>query len=259
MGDEQYYLIVEEELKDGKIDKALWAKASALGKADDLEARLQYIKSRVEALKGEAAGKQKIENVKKIKAQTKKYSIIAGKIVGGLVAVSIIIVVCILSYQRYQSYLDEKLRYELICSNENNEAIYRSIIPRRNIKEGLTQVNRIKRIGDEFIPMSYDRYEWEVNEGESGSGYFAYVEDKTHLFKNTDYVNRAVCTGSMEYKPFDPNPRKCTREEDDNDMITTLDFFETKEDTYRLTETFYLRGIPTAAVVTEYSCRFNIE
>ena len=50
MGDEQYYLIVEEELKDGKIDEALWAKASALGKGDDLEARLQYIKLRVEAL-----------------------------------------------------------------------------------------------------------------------------------------------------------------------------------------------------------------
>ena len=55
MGDEQYYFIVEEELKGGKIDKALWAKVSALGKDDDLQTRLQYIKLRVEALENEAS------------------------------------------------------------------------------------------------------------------------------------------------------------------------------------------------------------
>jgi hypothetical protein len=52
MGDEQYFLKVEQELKDEKIDKALWAKSSVLG-SDDQDIRKQYVLLRVEALKKE--------------------------------------------------------------------------------------------------------------------------------------------------------------------------------------------------------------
>jgi len=91
MGDEQYYLIVEQELKDEKIDKALWAKASALAKGNDVETRLQYTQLRLEALEDEASRIQKTEHVKKAKVQVKKYSIIIGKIVIGLVGLAFLI------------------------------------------------------------------------------------------------------------------------------------------------------------------------
>ena len=58
MGDEQYFLKVEQELKDEKIDKALWVKASVLG-SDDQDIRKQYIILRVEELKKEAREEKK--------------------------------------------------------------------------------------------------------------------------------------------------------------------------------------------------------
>ena len=78
--------------------RALWAKASVLGKGDDLQARVQYIQLRVDALKHEAAEKYKAKKINKAKAQTKKYSILVGKIIGGAAAV-VLLTLAIIQYQ----------------------------------------------------------------------------------------------------------------------------------------------------------------
>lgn len=121
MGDEQYYLIVEEELKDEKVDKALWAKASVLGKGDDLQARVQYIQLRVDALKHEAAEKYKAKKIVQAKAQTKKYSIIAGKIMGGIA----VVVLLGFAYVRYQDYMNEPIDYMAMeCYTDDQRYTY---------------------------------------------------------------------------------------------------------------------------------------
>ena len=55
MADEEYYLQVENELKEGTKDEALWSKAKHLAKDDEKETEIQYTKLRVAQLKVELA------------------------------------------------------------------------------------------------------------------------------------------------------------------------------------------------------------
>ena len=273
MGDEQYYLIVEQELKDDKIDKALWAKASALCQGDEQKTRYQYIQLRVEDLKQEASQRQS----EATKEKAKKWSILSAKVIGGIAAVSIFIVLCILSYERYQSYLDEELTYRLVCSNvtttynstdnkidyiinaEEGEKIVHKQIPRRDFSLGL----KIGRNLDFHSPEEphhtkhrYERYEVKITEEQKKiSGYFTYQDDITHRFEKTDFVNRLACTGPIFYNPMNSaNRRECTREDHGNDKITRLKFLETEGNTYYLTQSEYLRKDPQTDKETEYKC-----
>ena len=63
MADEEFYLQVENELKAGTKDEALWSKAKHLAKYDEKEAEIQYTKLRVTQLKVESA-KVKVELAK---------------------------------------------------------------------------------------------------------------------------------------------------------------------------------------------------
>ena len=53
MADEEFYLQVENELKEGTKDEALWSKAKHLAKDDEKETEIQYTKLRVTQLKVE--------------------------------------------------------------------------------------------------------------------------------------------------------------------------------------------------------------
>ena len=55
MADEEFYLQVENELKEGTKDEALWSKAKHLAKDDEKETEIQYTKLRVTQLKVEYA------------------------------------------------------------------------------------------------------------------------------------------------------------------------------------------------------------
>ena len=55
MADEEFYLQVENELKEGTKDEALWSKAKHLAKDDEKETEIQYTKLRVTQLKVEFA------------------------------------------------------------------------------------------------------------------------------------------------------------------------------------------------------------
>ena len=55
MADEEFYLQVENELKEGTKDEALWSKAKHLAKDDEKETEIQYTKLRVTQLKVELA------------------------------------------------------------------------------------------------------------------------------------------------------------------------------------------------------------
>ena len=55
MADEEFYLQVENELKEGTKDEALWSKAKHLAKDDEKETEIQYTKLRVAQLKVELA------------------------------------------------------------------------------------------------------------------------------------------------------------------------------------------------------------
>ena len=50
MADEEFYLQVENELKAGTKDEALWSKAKHLAKDDEKETEIQYTKLRVDQL-----------------------------------------------------------------------------------------------------------------------------------------------------------------------------------------------------------------
>lgn len=54
MADEEFYLQVENELKEGTKDEALWSKAKHLAKDDEKETEIQYTKLRVTQLKLES-------------------------------------------------------------------------------------------------------------------------------------------------------------------------------------------------------------
>jgi len=55
MEDEEFYLQVENELKESFKDEALWSKAKYLAKDDEKETKIQYTKLRVTQLKKESA------------------------------------------------------------------------------------------------------------------------------------------------------------------------------------------------------------
>jgi|TARA_B110000438_G_C15412619_1_gene478275 hypothetical protein len=55
MADEEFYLQVENELKESFKDEALWSKAKHLAKEDEKETEIQYTKLRVTQLKVESA------------------------------------------------------------------------------------------------------------------------------------------------------------------------------------------------------------
>ena len=51
MADEEYYLQVELEIKEGTKDIALWSKAKIIAEDNNTEAQLEYTKMRVTQLK----------------------------------------------------------------------------------------------------------------------------------------------------------------------------------------------------------------
>ncbi len=71
MADEEFYLQVENELKEGTKDEALWSKAKHLAKDDEKETEIQYTKLRVTQLKIELA---------KTTASSKPFRIVIGVI-----------------------------------------------------------------------------------------------------------------------------------------------------------------------------------
>ena len=113
MGDEQYFLKVEQELKDEKIDKALWAKASALG-SDDQDIRKQYVLLRVEALKKETRHGVISDATKSALSIGKKV------LIGGIIIGSITLgIVAYLNYMNREIVLDG-----LSCWNFPEKADY---------------------------------------------------------------------------------------------------------------------------------------
>jgi len=60
MSDEKYYVRVNEELTNDKVNKALWTKAMMLSDNDKTEAKAKYIPLRIEQLKD--ADKKKVIN-----------------------------------------------------------------------------------------------------------------------------------------------------------------------------------------------------
>ncbi len=51
MGDEKLFLKASEELKEGKVDQALWTKALTLEKGDEEQAKYRYMMLRVDQMK----------------------------------------------------------------------------------------------------------------------------------------------------------------------------------------------------------------
>ena len=72
MADEEFYLQVENELKAGTKDEALWSKAKHLAKDDEKEAEIQYTKLRVTQLKVESAKNFSVDTVAWVIANWKK-------------------------------------------------------------------------------------------------------------------------------------------------------------------------------------------
>ena len=72
MADEEFYLQVENELKEGTKDEALWSKAKHLAKDDEKETEIQYTKLRVTQLKVEYAKDKSVGAVSWVIANRKK-------------------------------------------------------------------------------------------------------------------------------------------------------------------------------------------
>ena len=72
MADEEFYLQVENELKEGTKDEALWSKAKHLAKDDEKETEIQYTKLRVTQLKVEYAKDKSVGAVAWVIANWKK-------------------------------------------------------------------------------------------------------------------------------------------------------------------------------------------
>ena len=72
MADEEFYLQVENELKTGTKDEALWSKAKHLAKDDEKETEIQYTKLRVKQLKVEYAKDKSVGAVAWVIANWKK-------------------------------------------------------------------------------------------------------------------------------------------------------------------------------------------
>ena len=66
MADEEFYLQVENELKEGTKDEALWSKAKIVAEENKTEPQLEYTKMRVEQLKKEARKDQVATGVARI-------------------------------------------------------------------------------------------------------------------------------------------------------------------------------------------------
>ena len=248
MGDEQYYLIVEEELKDEKIDKALWAKASALGKGDEQVTRSRYIQMRVEILKEEAIQITREATKEKVKAEIKYWSILSAKVISGVAVVAFLIILVFeitdnIQHSR-QHYMNEKINNKiLVCSNDEGEKYVREKVARRDINQGLEKANKLlfsKEYGTSREEITFIPFQ--LTEEQKKSGYFTYEEykmkqsDITHHFIGVDY----------EYYSFSPPS--------DNDKITQLTFKETEGNTYHLTQSEHLRKDPQTEKITEYNC-----
>jgi len=66
MNDEQYYRIINDEIKENRINEATWLKALVEAKRDTEKAKYIYVKLRVAQLKGEDYSKMKNDLKRKV-------------------------------------------------------------------------------------------------------------------------------------------------------------------------------------------------
>ena len=90
MSDEEYYLQVELEIKEGTKDIALWSKAKIIAEDNKTEPQLEYTKLRVEQLSNNDVTEKVV-----------KVATVAGKGIGGIgiILFVLFIIILIITYQ----------------------------------------------------------------------------------------------------------------------------------------------------------------
>ena len=90
MADEEFYLQVENELKEGTKDEALWSKAKIVAEENKTEPQLEYTKLRVEQLSNNDVTEKVV-----------KVATVAGKGIGGIGIILLVLffIILIITYQ----------------------------------------------------------------------------------------------------------------------------------------------------------------
>lgn len=146
LNDEKYYKIVSDEIKENRINEAVWLKAMVEAKRDVEKAKIIYIKLRVQQLRGENIGNKINDSLEAIEKWMRDHTPEGPKIT------TINISARITGKGFFNSFKDLVLKQGMFCSIKSPEVVLKT--KHGNIGVPTNTITKIHMVPN-FLPLFF--------------------------------------------------------------------------------------------------------